>query len=149
MGARRDDGDRSGTGQGMVPFVLLALAQAPRHGYVLAGYLADLGFRRAGQDPSVVYRVLRQLAEDDMVTAQWTLGDDAPPRRIYSLTPAGKTYLHERAIDLQRQAERIEVFLDRYRQLFPTQGTATATSASDTARKPHPGRRDTPRRNRP
>lgn len=133
MAARRGGTDRSGTGQGMVPFVLLALADAPRHGYVLAGYLADLGFRRAAQDASVVYRVLRQLAEEDLVTAEWMLGDDAPPRRTYRLTPAGEAYLHERATDLQRQAERIEVFLDRYRHLFPA-GQTTPTPSGHPAR---------------
>jgi PadR family transcriptional regulator, regulatory protein PadR len=120
----------------MVPFVLLALTNAPTHGYVLANYLADLGFRRAAQDPSVVYRVLRQFAEDDMVTSAWTLGDDAPPGRVYRLTPAGEAYLHERATDLQRQAERIAVFLDRYRQEFPTRGTAITTPRPRPAREP-------------
>jgi PadR family transcriptional regulator PadR len=130
----------------MVPFVLLALAGAPTHGYVLAGYLADLGFRRAAQDASVVYRVLRQLAEDDAVTAEWTLGDDAPPRRTYRLTPAGEAYLHDRATDLQRQAERIAVFLDRYRQLFPVD-TLTAASAPGPARELRTARQDKQRRN--
>ncbi|MEV1248752.1 PadR family transcriptional regulator [Nonomuraea sp. NPDC050022] len=112
----------------MLPFVLLALAEAPMHGYVLAARMADLSFRRAAEDPSVVYRVLRQLAADDMVTDEWVLGDDAPPRRTYRLTPSGEAYLHERAADLRRQARRIEVFLDRYRQLFPHETAADSTS---------------------
>jgi PadR family transcriptional regulator PadR len=148
MAERGSGEDRSGTGQGMVPFVLLALADAPLHGYVLAGQLADLGVRRAGRDPSVVYRVLRRLAEDGVVTAEWMLGDDAPPRRTYRLTPAGETYLHERAEDLQRQAGRIAIFLDRYHQLFPTQHTVTATTAPSAAEESRPTRHATQRRKR-
>lgn len=119
MAGRRRGGDREGTGQGMVPFILLHLADAPTHGYELVATLAGLGFRRAAEDPSVVYKLLRQLAEDGAVTAEWALGDDAPPRRMFRLTPAGDAYLHERAADLQQQAGRIAVFLDHYRQLFP------------------------------
>ncbi|MFD1535530.1 hypothetical protein [Nonomuraea guangzhouensis] len=84
----------------MVPFVLLALADAPRHGYVLAGHLA--------------HRVLRQLAVDGLVTAEWMLGEE---------------HLHERAADLRRQAERIELFIDRYRELFAAQETVNAAAA--------------------
>jgi hypothetical protein len=55
--------DQEGTGRGMEPFVLLRVAEGPAHGYELAQSIAALGFRRAADDPSVVYKVLRGLED--------------------------------------------------------------------------------------
>jgi len=120
--------DPEGTGQGMEPFLLLELAAGPSHGYELAQSMADLGFRRAGEDPSVVYRQLRSLNEQGRLAAEWTVGDRGS-RRVYHLTPAGEAYLHERAGDLERQARRIGTFLEHYGQRFTPGEAATRKDA--------------------
>ena len=105
----------------MEPFLLLQLAVAPAHGYALARQVAELGFRRAAEDPSVLYKVLRELEQDGILSSERKVGEEGPVRRVYRLTPAGETYLNERAADLERQAQRVAAFLDRYRQLFRDQ----------------------------
>lgn len=111
---RRRDPDREGTGRGMEPFVLLILADGPAHGYELAQAIAALGFRRAADDPSVLYKLLRGLEHDGYLTSEWGVARAGPPPRRYRLTRAGRGYLDERAAGLERQARRIQVFLDRY-----------------------------------
>jgi PadR family transcriptional regulator PadR len=101
----------------MEPFVLLSLAEGgPAHGYELAQSVAALGFRRAADDPSVVYKLLRGLEDQEYLTSEWGTAEAGPPPRIYRLTAAGRAYLDERAVDLERQAKRIKVFLERYRR---------------------------------
>ena len=101
----------------MEPFVLLRLAEdGPAHGYELAQSVAALDFRRAVDDPSVVYKLLRSLEDQGYLTSQWGTAEAGPPPRIYRLTAAGRAYLDERAVDLERQATRIKVFLVRYRR---------------------------------
>ncbi len=111
------DGDPEGTPRGMEPFVLLRLAEGPAHGYELAQSISALGFRRAAEDPSVLYKLLRALDADGLTRSSWADGEGGPPRRVYTLTNAGMEYLHTRASDLRRQAKRIAAFLDGYQSL--------------------------------
>jgi PadR family transcriptional regulator len=114
--ATRDgaDGDPGGTPRGMEPFVLLSLADGPVHGYELAQAIASVGFRRAADDPSLLYKLLRALEAEGFATSTWADGEGGPPRRMYTLTSAGEDYLHARAADLRRQAQRIATFTERY-----------------------------------
>jgi PadR family transcriptional regulator PadR len=104
----------------MEPFVLLRLAEGPAHGYELAQAIAALGFRRAADDPSVLYKLLRGLQDGGYLTSDWGAAGAGPPPRTYRLTRSGWAYLDERAQDLERQAKRIRVFLARYRGLVRT-----------------------------
>jgi PadR family transcriptional regulator PadR len=117
----------------MEPFVLLELARSEAHGYELAQAIAALGFRRAAQDPSVVYRLLRALEADGLATSEWGDGDGGPPRRVYKLTRAGGEYLDARAEDMRRQVARATLFLDRYRSLSRTRTTRTRNEKKDHA----------------
>lgn len=124
---KADHRDPEGTGRGMEPFLLLELAAGPSYGYELAQSMAALGFRRAEENPSVVYKQLRSLQQQGRLASEWSMGDKAA-RRTYRLTPAGEDYLHERAADLERQARRIETFRGRYHQRFAAAETTRGDS---------------------
>src|SRR5260370_22076270 len=108
MAQRTIHPDHQGTGRGMEPFVLLALATGPTYGYDLAQMLSTLGFRRAAADPSVVYKLLRTLEKRSSLRSTWQASADRPARRSYQLTDAGSAHLHERAAGLERQIQRRE-----------------------------------------
>jgi poly-beta-hydroxybutyrate-responsive repressor len=101
----------------MEPFVLLELAREAAYGYELAQAIAAIGFRRATEDPSVVYRLLRALEDDGLATSEWRASDGGPPRRVYTLTAAGAEYLEARADDMRRQVARAALFLERFDSL--------------------------------
>ncbi len=130
--------DREGTGRGMEPFVLLTLATGPTYGYDLAQMLSTLGFRRAAQDPSVVYKLLRALEQRGLLRSSWQASAGGPSRRSYQLTETGETYLHERAADIERQVQRLHEFLTRYAQCFPHRQPSPEHHESIT---PHPSLR--------
>ena len=98
----------------MEPFVLLEIARGPAHGYEIARAIGALGFRRAAEDPSVLYKLLRTFEEEGLATSDWAIADSGPPKRVYALTRKGHEYLAKRADDLERQRERIATFLEEF-----------------------------------
>jgi PadR family transcriptional regulator, regulatory protein PadR len=95
------------------PALLLLLLERPTHGYELLEQLPALtGESRV--DMGNLYRVLRALEEDGLVTSRWEAGEPGPAKRTYELTAEGKRLLEEWADALRRSRERIAKFLDRY-----------------------------------
>ena len=65
-------------------------------------------------DMGNLYRVLRALEEDGLVTSRWEAGEPGPAKRTYELTVEGRRLLDEWAGALQGSRERIDTFLERY-----------------------------------
>ena len=97
------------------PALLLLLRERPAHGYELLEQLPTLT-GEARVDMGNLYRVLRALEEDGLVTSRWEAGEPGPAKRIYELTPAGRRLLDEWAQALEQARGRIDGFLDRYRE---------------------------------
>jgi len=95
------------------PALLLLLRERPAHGYELLEALpAVTGEVRV--DMGNLYRVLRALEEDGLVTSRWEAGAPGPAKRTYELTAEGRRLLDEWASALQGSRARIDTFLDRY-----------------------------------
>lgn len=76
------------------PAILAALARRPVHGYRIAQRLKGLSmFADAEPDHAGLYRALKTMEEERLVSAKWDLGDSGPARRQYQLTPAGRQCL--------------------------------------------------------
>lgn len=95
------------------PALLLLLLEHPTHGYELLEQLPALT-GEARVDMGNLYRVLRALEEDGLVTSRWESGQPGPAKRTYELTPEGKRLLDEWGKALRRSRERIDTFLERY-----------------------------------
>jgi PadR family transcriptional regulator, regulatory protein PadR len=95
------------------PALLLLLRERPAHGYELVEGLEDLlpGER---VDMGNLYRVLRALEEDGLVTSEWHDELPGPAKRVYRLTPGGARLLDDWAAALERARGRIDGFLTRY-----------------------------------
>jgi PadR family transcriptional regulator, regulatory protein PadR len=95
------------------PAALLLLRERPAHGYELLDELPALtGEGRV--DMGNLYRVLRALEEDGLVTSTWHPGAPGPAKRTYELTTEGRRLLDEWAGALARARRRIDEFLERY-----------------------------------
>jgi poly-beta-hydroxybutyrate-responsive repressor len=115
------------------PFLLLALQQWQSHGYELMQRLALFGFEAL--DPGSVYRTLRQLERDGLVSSDWDMPTQGPARRTYTLTGAGQAYLDAWAGALQGYRS----MLDSFFQLYPG-GPGSPAQGND--RPPSPERTD-------
>jgi PadR family transcriptional regulator, regulatory protein PadR len=102
----------------IVPFLLLSLRDFNLHGYKLIERLSDFGFQSL--DPGNIYRTLRQLEKDELITSVWDTSAGGPAKRIYSLTKTGEKYLEAWAASLEQYQQIINSFFSMYtKMLFP------------------------------
>jgi poly-beta-hydroxybutyrate-responsive repressor len=97
------------------PALLLLLRERPAHGYELLESLSELlpGERI---DMGNLYRALRAMERDGLVSSEWHGELPGPARRTYALTDAGAAVLDEWVSALSRARARIDAFLNRYGQ---------------------------------
>src|SRR5689334_17112059 len=95
------------------PAALLLLRERPLHGYELLELLPPLvGEQRV--DVGNLYRFLRALEEEGVVTSEWSADLPGPAKRTYTLTDEGHALLDAWAGALGDVRQRIATFLDRY-----------------------------------
>ena len=94
------------------PAVLLVLRDTSAYGYDIAVEVESIVGDRI--DHGNLYRLLRGLEEDGLVSSQWR--DDLPGRskRTYQLTDEGKLVLAEWSKALKRTSRDISAFLKHY-----------------------------------
>ena len=95
------------------PALLLLLRERPTHGYELLEALPALvGEGRV--DMGNLYRILRALEDDGVVTSEWSVDEPGPAKRSYALTDEGRALLDEWAAALRELQARTAEFLNRY-----------------------------------
>ena len=97
------------------PCLLLLLAESPAHGYELIDRLRPFGFEIS--DPATIYKTLRGMEQDGIVTSQWELSSRGPARRVYSLTSDGRDLLESWALTLEQQRTILGRYLERFSAL--------------------------------
>lgn len=97
--------------------VLLVLAEGDRHGYELAAEIADRGYGEP--DHGGLYRALRAMEDDGLVTSSWELGDHGPARRMYAITDHGLAALDDSASTVRNALRRLDRVLGHYRRVRP------------------------------
>jgi len=96
------------------PALLQLLAERPRHGYDLLEHIPALVGDGAEVDLGNLYRMLRALESEGLVSSHWDVDTSGPARRIYTLTPAGERLLKAWASALRSTGSVIATFLDRF-----------------------------------
>lgn len=96
------------------PAVLLLLRERPAHGYELLEQLPELTGERV--DMGNLYRFLRVLERDGIVTSAWDDEAPGPSKRIYELTDEGRALLDQWASALEASQTRLASFLRRYEE---------------------------------
>jgi poly-beta-hydroxybutyrate-responsive repressor len=105
------------------PCLLLLLAEGPSHGYELLEQVRALGIQ--GAEPGGLYRYLRTMEKEELVSSWWEPSQAGPARRTYVLTDAGRTALRT-SVDSVRDVRQLLVdLLDRYDSL--AEGATTGT----------------------
>jgi DNA-binding PadR family transcriptional regulator len=98
------------------PAVLLLLRDGPAHGYHLLERLPTV-FPRAADppEPGAFYRLMRALEADGTVTSHWDISATGPARRVYTLTDTGREQLEGWSLQITREIDALQRFLDAYR----------------------------------
>ena len=78
------------------PSILTVLAahDAPLHGYAIIQEMAQ-GPIYGGNapDPTGIYRILKQMENNGLITSAWDTSDSGPAKRCYELTDEGRACL--------------------------------------------------------
>lgn len=120
---KRRDNARSQPRMWLQPFLLLSLDKWQIHGYELMHRLTSFGFEAL--DRGSVYRTLRQLEEDGLVSSAWDTSTQGPARRLYSLTDAGRNYLTVWASAFRGY----QSMLDQFFTMYPSPGESNGDEA--------------------
>jgi PadR family transcriptional regulator PadR len=97
------------------PALLLLLRERPAHGYDLLERLPELtGEQRV--EMGNLYRLLRALEEEGLVSSEWDDDSPGPAKRRYAITPEGVQLLDQWVEALRSSQQRTERFLARYEE---------------------------------
>jgi len=92
--------------------LLVSLAARPTHGYELIERLPELsGGDRV--DVGNLYRTLRSLEDEGLVTSEWQPELPGPAKRTYTLTAEGHAVLASWLAAVEQLRDGLTMFLDR------------------------------------
>ena len=99
------------------PSLLMGLLLKQSYGYELIQSIQEFGFVEGEPPPGMVYRHLRKLEGDGLVVSEWETEGRGPAKRIYRLTTDGAEVLALWVEHMERQAQKLGTFIERYRGL--------------------------------
>jgi PadR family transcriptional regulator PadR len=97
------------------PAILLLLREQESHGYELMSRLAELGVE-VPPTTGGLYRSLRTMAEEGLVTSYWSTPERGPARRVYAISESGEAHLEQSIPALASLLRTVRGMLNRYRQ---------------------------------
>jgi DNA-binding PadR family transcriptional regulator len=80
-------------------------------------------FVRGDVDVGNLYRALRRMEGEGLVTSSWSEMGSGPNRRVYQITPQGRQFLQFIAVAMEQRTWLITRFLDEYRRIFKVAGS--------------------------
>lgn len=96
--------------------LLLLLYDEIGYGYGLIEQLEFFGFSSDDLNMSTLYRTLRKMEKEELVTSRWEEGGQGPKRRVYEITVKGKQDLDHWSRVLRVRKARIETLLVTYEE---------------------------------
>jgi PadR family transcriptional regulator, regulatory protein PadR len=101
----------------MQPSILMGLYAKPSYGYELIQNIQRFGFVEGVAPPGMIYRHLRQMEEDGLVSSEWETMGVGPAKRIYQLTEEGKQMLGIWIEYIEKQVSNLNELIRQYREL--------------------------------
>lgn len=94
--------------------LLVLLHREPGYGYSIMDGLQEFGFQSDQMDISIIYRALRNLEAEGLVSDSWDNSSLGPQRRVYTITPQGEDVLGEWIQNLRQRQKEIETLEAAY-----------------------------------
>jgi poly-beta-hydroxybutyrate-responsive repressor len=94
--------------------LLLLLYDEVGYGYGLIEQLSSFGFSEPDLNVSTLYRTLRKMEKEGLVTSLWESGGQGPRRRVYEITTSGRQNLDAWVKILKMRRTRIETLVGAY-----------------------------------
>ena len=94
--------------------LLCFLNEGQGYGYGLIEQLSVFGFSYDATNIGSLYRTLRRMELDELVTSSWEEGGQGPKRRVYKISLKGKEELKNRVDILKNRLAMITKLIRRY-----------------------------------
>jgi len=88
--------------------VLVLLDKQDRYGYELVQKISD----QIAISEGSVYPLLRRLTKEGYFTTYLQESTEGPPRKYYTLTDAGRTYLHEQLAEWKNFTDGVNTLIE-------------------------------------
>jgi DNA-binding PadR family transcriptional regulator len=101
---------------------MAVLARAPEglHGYMISQGLQELAaFAENPPDSAGLYRVLKMMEAEGMLTSEWNTEGSGPAKRVYRINQAGWDCLNRWAVTLEAYSENLRNTVEFIRKSFP------------------------------
>jgi len=95
----------------------MGLFRGPSYGYELIKNIQEFGFMKGQAPPGMIYRHLRRLEEDGLVSSSWETEGAGPAKRVYRLTPEGEEVLAAWVDHMEKQVENLTGFINDFRRV--------------------------------
>ncbi|MEA2039625.1 MAG: helix-turn-helix transcriptional regulator [Thermodesulfobacteriota bacterium] len=99
------------------PSILMGLYAKQSYGYELIQNIQRFGFVEGQAPPGMIYRHLRQLEENGLVSSKWETDGTGPAKRMYRITLEGKEVLAIWVEYMEKQADTLSKFVGHYRNV--------------------------------
>ncbi len=112
--------DKPGSGKReryIQPSILMGLAQKPSYGYEIIQNIQEFGFVEGQAPPGMIYRHLRGLEKDGLVSSEWQTKGTGPAKRMYQLTEDGREVLDAWVVYMKKHADKLISFVQQYEQM--------------------------------
>ena len=87
---------------------LTLLLKGPSYGYKLMEEAINYGVDSEILTSGMAYKILRKLEMRGLVISSWDIESSEKPRRVYSITGAGKEYLFNWSLDAREVIKNIK-----------------------------------------
>jgi PadR family transcriptional regulator len=96
--------------------ILMALKIRSSYGYELIKGISQFGFVEGQAPPGMIYRHLRDLEENGLVSSEWQTEGAGPAKRVYHLTPEGSEVLDFWIDYMKNQVDKLLNFIELYQK---------------------------------
>lgn len=97
--------------------LLLLLMEKESYGYDLMQRINGITFSDASLDPGAVYKTLRGMEKDRLISSEWDTRGSGAAKRIYLITSEGEERLFAWVISLRKRRDAIEKFIVDYEKM--------------------------------
>lgn len=104
--------------------ILSSLAESTSHGYNLVDQIEALTGDLVCNDPGSMYRLLRAMEEEGLVSSSWETPEAGPSRRVYVISERGIEALELMARSLSQRAASMRQLADHAAQAAAKARTA-------------------------
>ena len=104
------------------PSILMALKYKPSYGYELIKEISRFGFVEGQAPPGMIYRHLRDMEDNGLVSSEWETEGAGPAKRVYQLTMEGSEVLDYWIGYMKKQAQRLQGFIEQYENIKKNEG---------------------------